>query len=62
MAATKKGLYYSYIIINQPCFAAKLNDSNGFNKLDTAAEPVDAIIGMGYYIGGNAFFCTTNYC
>ena len=57
----KRGLYYSYIIISQPYSAARLNDSNSFNKLDAVVKLVDAIIGVGYYIGGNASYIT-NYC
>ena len=61
MLAIKRGLYHSYIITSQLYSTVRLNNSNGFNKLVIAAELVDAIIGMGYYIGGNAFFYITNY-
>jgi len=58
----KRGLYYSYTIISQSYSAARLiNSNNIFNELDAVVKLIDAIIGAECYIGGDAFFCTTNY-
>ena len=62
MAATRRGLYHSYIITSQSYSAARpISSGNDFNEPDAAVEPVDAIIGAECYTGGDASFRTTNH-